>query len=316
MSTMGRVLTQSRPDTTTATSGDERRVRHPVIVGVDPAREHDGGLSLASLLGELTRSPIVAVAAHDVHPLPTGLVPPGYDALARERAQAAVTSAIRALPAGTRGSAVESASPARALHELAEAARAAVLVLGSSRHGSVGRVFSGSVGDRVLNGSVCPVAIAPRGYTRPAAVGSIGVGFVKTPEGRAALTAAAALARASGATLEVLAAVPPVSAAIVPPGDAYHSALELARVAAEDETRAVVEELAPGVAATVVAVSESPVPALIELSGRCELLVCGARGYGPALSVLLGSVSRRLARKAHCPLLVMCRGAALPPALT
>ena len=40
-----------------------------------------------------------------------------------------------------------------------------------------------------------------------------------------------------------------------------------------------------------------------------DLLVCGARGYGPLRRVLLGGVSSRLLRRAACPLLVVPRRA-------
>jgi nucleotide-binding universal stress UspA family protein len=45
-------------------------------------------------------------------------------------------------------------------------------------------------------------------------------------------------------------------------------------------------------------------------SADLDFLVCGSRGYGPVRSVILGSVSRELARSAACPLLVVPR----PPA--
>lgn len=48
---------------------------------------------------------------------------------------------------------------------------------------------------------------------------------------------------------------------------------------------------------------------LAELTGaRLDLLVCGARGYGPLRAVLLGGVSRRVAVEARCPVIVLPRG--------
>ncbi len=38
---------------------------------------------------------------------------------------------------------------------------------------------------------------------------------------------------------------------------------------------------------------------------ECDLLVCGSRGYGPMRRVLLGGVSRRLIRRAACPLVIV-----------
>jgi hypothetical protein len=38
--------------------------------------------------------------------------------------------------------------------------------------------------------------------------------------------------------------------------------------------------------------------------------VVGSRGWGPVRRILLGSTSARLMREAHCPVLVLPRGAA------
>ena len=47
---------------------------------------------------------------------------------------------------------------------------------------------------------------------------------------------------------------------------------------------------------------------LVALSGGVDLLVCGSRGYGPLASVLLGGVTHRLTREAHCPIVIIPRG--------
>jgi nucleotide-binding universal stress UspA family protein len=53
---------------------------------------------------------------------------------------------------------------------------------------------------------------------------------------------------------------------------------------------------------------DDPADALVSVSPDLDLLVMGSRGYGPRLGVLLGSVSRRVTMKAHCPVLVVPRG--------
>jgi nucleotide-binding universal stress UspA family protein len=63
---------------------------------------------------------------------------------------------------------------------------------------------------------------------------------------------------------------------------------------------------------TVEVVAAPIVGALAAGSEAWDLLVCGSRGYGPVRSVLLGSVSRGLTHAAHCPLLVLTRGAEPP----
>ena len=52
-----------------------------------------------------------------------------------------------------------------------------------------------------------------------------------------------------------------------------------------------------------------PADFLIAASERLDLLICGSRGYGPTRAVLLGGVSRRVSSEAHCPVIVLPRGA-------
>ena len=48
---------------------------------------------------------------------------------------------------------------------------------------------------------------------------------------------------------------------------------------------------------------------LARLSDEVDLLVCGSRGHGPIGSVMVGSVSTGVLRKARCPILIVPRGA-------
>lgn len=48
--------------------------------------------------------------------------------------------------------------------------------------------------------------------------------------------------------------------------------------------------------------------ALRRIQVRADLLICGSRGYGPLRPVMLGSVTRRVVAKAHCPVVVVPRG--------
>jgi nucleotide-binding universal stress UspA family protein len=162
-------------------------------------------------------------------------------------------------------------------------------------------VGPGSTAARLLAGAPCAVALAPG---EPRQLATIGVGFVDTAEGRAALKGAHALARRAGARLRVLVAVQPRA--------------WLRRVTA-DELRARAEAAAEAAASGLlgapvdidVAVHE-PAELLLGVAHELDLLVAGARGYGPTPATLLGGVTRRLVTEARCPVIVCARAAPVP----
>jgi nucleotide-binding universal stress UspA family protein len=190
-------------------------------------------------------------------------------------------------------------SPAHALHDAAVERRAALVVVGHTRYGRAGRIAPGATAERLLNGAPCPVAIVPDGYRERVAssMWRIGVAYVDTPEGRSALTAAAAVARACHSRLEVISAV------------AQH---EKARDDVLAELESVVNALRTELWAEAVVLDGDPAAQLAAHSARLDLLVMGSRGYGPLRAVLAGGVSGRVAREAHCPVIVAPRGVQAP----
>jgi nucleotide-binding universal stress UspA family protein len=52
-----------------------------------------------------------------------------------------------------------------------------------------------------------------------------------------------------------------------------------------------------------------PTEFLVAASENVDLLECGSRGYGPRRAVLLGGVSGHVIGEAHCPVIVLARGA-------
>lgn len=107
-----------------------------------------------------------------------------------------------------------SSSPARGPHDTAMSEQADVIVVGSTHHGPLRRVLLGSVGERLLSGAPCAVAVAQRGYAargrRP--IGKIAVAFDGSPESRIALRAAHDLATRAGASLRALMVIEPPAA--------------------------------------------------------------------------------------------------------
>jgi nucleotide-binding universal stress UspA family protein len=175
----------------------------------------------------------------------------------------------------------------------------------------------GSTVDRLMHGSPCAVATVPPGWSmRP--LRTVGVAYVDTDEGRAALQAAHALARRAQAILRVVSVVhftPPMLALSEAstswrPGRGLDEILGEHRALAERELRACVAQLGDDVPVEAEVLAGDAAHVLVELSGGHDALVCGSRGYGPLRAVLLGGVSRRVAVAARCPVVVIPRGAA------
>ena len=204
--------------------------------------------------------------------------------------------------------AIASSSAAHGLHDLAEQSRAAAIVVGSGRHGPQHRLFAGSTAERLLAGSVCPVAVAPAGMpVPPGALGRIGVAYVDTPDGQSALKVAARLARRTGTPLRLYTVVAEEGAALPPlvGVDAEQAFLATAREAYEQALEKAAATTA-GVATDWEIRSGEVVESLADLDD-VDVLCCGSRGYGPARRVLLGGVSSRLMRRAKRPIVVVPR---------
>jgi nucleotide-binding universal stress UspA family protein len=209
---------------------------------------------------------------------------------------------------------VANPSPAHALHDAAVAEDAAIVVVGSTHTGRAGRVLPGQTAERLLHGAPCPVAVVPEGYrdlSRPE-IRRIGVGYVDSDEGRAALAAAAELSGALDAELEIASAVPPeLYGTAELSGDPSYAMVHDDLVAGTRESLATAVATVPDGARTVLLDGDAA-DELVRLSSDLDLLIVGSRGYGPLRAVLAGGVSGRVIRAAHCPVVVVPRGVPAP----
>ena len=288
----------------------------PIIAGYDPASADRAPVNFGVAAAEFTGAPLIvgSVGAKGHRPgagqQDEELVVDATDVLAeaeRELGGRGISFECRGLT-GT--------SAARALHEVAEAEQAGLLVVGSTRQGALGRVYRGSTAERLMHGAPCPIAIVPSGWEAGAGLGTIGVAYVDTDEGREALLGAHALARQAGATLRVLTAVKAGLAmyrkteARMPEqeGKEFEEIEGELRVSAEETLKRQTAALGGDVPIEIDAFVEDPADVLIRVSENLDLLVCGSRGYGPLRAVLLGGVTRRLTAEAQCPVIVLPRG--------
>lgn len=291
-----------------------------VALGADLARLTGGSLLLATVV------PAVFIE-HLGERSGTAIVHGG----ARERATAALHAAAERV-AGTPGidhlerRLEASSSPARGLHDLAEAEGGDLIVLGASHRSAAGRVFLGSVPERLLHGAPCAVAVAPAGHAARAdrAVRVVGVGFDGSPESRSALARAHELAARAGARLRVLTVLDPLPRVLenwAPlPGlehqgeIEWEDAVERQRAGAAQAVEAAVAALGDGVVdvETGMLAGDDVAATLLDATtaGDVDLLVLGSRAYGPAHRTLGGSVSVAVLRHATVPVVVVPRGAA------
>lgn len=229
----------------------------------------------------------------------------GHDALelARALALGGDNDTVLVITARPNGSAAGS-SPAAMMTELAEGAGIDLVVVGSPHRGAVGRALIGSVAERLLHGSPCPVVAAPRGYAgeHHEPFRRIAVGHDGTPEADAALRAAEALALRSNALIDVLTVLAPPAVTAGPVGYAPSEPPEPDRI-----LNAAIHSVDERLGATGHRLDGAPARMLAGACEGADLLVVGSRGYGPVLRVLLGSVSTQLIHLAPCPVLVIPR---------
>jgi nucleotide-binding universal stress UspA family protein len=290
---------------------------HPVLVGVDGTASGLEALALGMALATLNGSPLVlgAVYGFDGGMVASGLEWPRRDnaehwlAQAEERLGDAIAWSVRS---------VVSTSVAHGLVALATEESVDMIVLGSSRHGPLGRVLAGSTVRRVAHGAPCAVAVTPRDWrvrSSPTAL-TIGAGVTDSTESREALALAARLGATAHARLRVLTAIhlmSPANPVFAATGTSYADWRDGERAFAQRLARAAVEDVTTEAPAEIVVLEGDPVEQLAEASGALDFLVLGSRRYGPLRSALLGGVSSGLIARAECPVIIAPRGAYAEP---
>lgn len=276
-----------------------------LLVGLDKREGGQDALELARVLGGEGSSALVVTV------LFAGPWPMEYELLTDREADdaaplfAAARERLGAIDVETR--AYGSGSAAGVLTRLAEEEDFDAIVVGSPHRGPIGRVMIGSVANSLLNGAPDGVAVAPRGYAGAEhdPPGTIAVAYDGTLESKAALRQAEALARRSGARIEILTVVrPPVAAPVMVPASYVPEYPPRPEKVMGDALSSVDSSLA----ADSVRLDGDPATELLRAcEENVDLLVIGSRGYGPVARVLLGSVSRQVVQKAPCPVLVARR---------
>lgn len=294
----------------------------PILVGYDAKNADRVPVLFGVTAASFTGAPLI-VATVRAHPESSGIAAGQLEEdLLHDASEALARVGSELEPEGIAIDVRElaSTSAARALYEAAEAEDAGLLVVGSTRRGTVGRVLLGSTAERLMQGAPCAIAVVPHEWEPRGGPKTIGVAYVDTAEGHEAVRAAHALALRAGAMLRVLtvAKVGFASYGETKGRTAEQRGLDFDevegehRLRSEQAVRDAVASLGDDVPVEVDAFLEDPADTLIRVSANLDLLVCGSRGYGPLRAVVLGGVSRRVAAEAHCPVIVLPRGVESP----
>ena len=165
-----------------------------VIVGFDASEQSDDALVLGQTTrqGLRRRAPRRGRPAADPDPVRGGdrradRSPPSWRSASTSRPSAGWRE--REFTRASLDGEVGGRSAARALYEYAEDQNADLIVVGSSHRGKLGRILPGSVGESLLRGAPCAVAVAPRGFARRehAGFGLIGIAYDGSEEADLAL---------------------------------------------------------------------------------------------------------------------------------
>jgi nucleotide-binding universal stress UspA family protein len=292
-----------------------------VLIGVDGTSHGRDAIALATVLAEAgARLTLVHVQPGAV---PTGVAqvdpraadPTYYAAggeesqrlLERERDATGVDAVLVTVPGPAVGP---------ALHAVADEQAGDLLVVGACKHRLAGRVLIGDDTRASVKGASCPVAIAPSGYADdPRPLATIGVGFDRSDESRAALEVGRDLAARCGSSLIALdvVAAAPIAEYLTPfTADPVELPIELLeRRRAEDEAPLGETENAEGRILV-----GARYRTLAEFADAVDLLVVGSRSHGRSHHLIFGSTSLRLARHAHHPVLVIPQAAIDRPSFT
>jgi nucleotide-binding universal stress UspA family protein len=272
-----------------------------VLVGIDGRTNGRDAIALASRLldddGKMTLAHVhsadLRVYAAIGPELLAEEAASSKELLAHERAEAGVEAELVSVSAPT---------PARGLHEQAEAQGADLIAVGSCSRGLLGRAMLGDDARAALNGTPCALAIAARGYaTASTPLMRIGVGYDASPESTAALAAARQLAaetKGSVRALQIVTIPSVMYTGLMPPllGESVDTMIEEARGRMEGM---------PDVEGR--AVYGVPGEELSAFGDELDLLVVGSRNFGPVRRRVVGSTCDYLERHARCSLLTLPR---------
>jgi len=288
-------------------------VRAAVVVGVDGSPSSLDAVALAAHEARLRGTGLRVVHAFfwpalhvSLGPSPSGPPEGGLRNMAERLVEEAVERAHTAEPEVDVTGEVVVGEALTVLE--AESADADLIVLGNRGLGAFGGLLLGSLAVELSAHAHCPVMVT-RG--EPGEGGEVLLGVEGSPEAEPAVGFAFAEASWRRAELVAFHAWSEWTERTYDgPGDPLTLAYDPEHLRDEEE-RLLAEALSgwqdryPDVRVRRRLVKRRTRPALIEASGRAQLLVVGARGRGGFTGLLLGSVSQAILHHARCPVAVV-----------
>lgn len=276
-------------------------------------------LSLGRMLahsGDVDLTVCVVVPETWGHPSPAR-VDAEYAAFLEQYADNAIAEARASLGDDVRAEFVSTSasSASEGLIAAATETGAALIALGSARHGPLGRFTAGGIANEMLHASPVPVALAPQGY-RPspgARLSRVTCAFSGSTQSRSAFDAAAQLSNRHGVPLRLVTFV--VRDRQMYPSvvgyDAEAMVAEQWRTQAREAQERALDTLPEDVPVEAGVIDghdwEDAVHSLPWEEG--EVLVVGSSRLGPVARVFLGSNSTKILRSSPVPVLVVPRRA-------
>ena len=199
-----------------------------------------------------------------------------------------------------------------AISEYAAKSEADLIVMASHARSSVSRFFLGSVADKLLNTTTCPVLLmrAPEGKVKSAQETGRGFSKIVVPtdfskNSEFGIDRATALAEAYQAELHIIHTIN------TKPIDMLDkSTKKLAMDGAKEATDEKLDKLASSrnenLKVKTAILEGEPAESISNYasSESCDLIVIGSRGLGEISRLLLGSVADKVLRLAECPIFV------------
>ena len=185
---------------------------------------------------------------------------------------------------------------------------AETVVVGSHGHSAIPTALIGSVSDHVAIHASCPVVVVRENGMQGRGSGHVVVGVDGSEASQPATGYAFAYAASTGSSLTAVHTWWWEPVEIVSGGEPWTG--DWTAIANQEETLvsgllAGWSQKYPGVLVHPHVVRGDPVVELLEQSKGASLLAVGSRGRGGFIGLLLGSVSRRILKRATCPVAVV-----------